>query len=237
MSFPPLNGLVLASRVRRIAAALADALASAPLALLLGWVASSSTRSRLVPATLAGFVPSLALLCYQSLLLVQTGQSIGKRLWRVTVVRDDGARVTLATVALRLWVPLGLAFSPLLIVGALHVVSGFVGVIDPSVWRWLQGIEGRVLLRSSEYLAAAVFGVDALFMLRPGRRCLHDDLARTMVLVGRPEPLPVKHWRLLGQCILASTLVVAAALVLYALGLVVILLSVLFPWLGHIGGG
>ncbi|WP_375771085.1 RDD family protein [Archangium gephyra] len=144
--------LKLASPGSRLAAMLVDRVASAlPVlgALLVGglWsVGRDVEESALVMGllVLVGMVGALGLVAWQLYLLLTTGQSLGKRLLGIQVVRSDGSPIDLGRlILLRNLVP------------AILLVPTF-----------------------------GLFGLaNALLVLTTGRRCLHDHLADTQVVV------------------------------------------------------
>ncbi len=148
---PSAGGLILAGRGARLGAALIDGL----LAGLVFWGISLVTPFNVFQAadrgglmlvmienTLAAFVIFLVL---QGYLLHTQGQTIGKKLLNMRIVRSDGSKASLARLAgLRYFVNSVLALIP------------FVG--------WLYGL------------------LDALLIFRESRKCLHDNLADTIVI-------------------------------------------------------
>jgi uncharacterized RDD family membrane protein YckC len=138
----------LAGRGARLGAALIDGIVQAMVfglvAWLLGWNLFKADQSfggfvRLVFAGLAVF----ALL--QGWLLVKRGQTIGKRLLGMRIVRPDGSAVGAARL-------IGLRY-------ALGYVLALIPVLGP------------------------IYGlIDSLLIFRESRRCLHDQIADTIVV-------------------------------------------------------
>ncbi|AKJ00931.1 putative RDD family membrane protein YckC [Archangium gephyra] len=144
--------LPLASPGARLAATLVDRLASAlPIAgaALLGVLlgrgrTEEEVASLLLVLVMGGMLASLSMVAWQLYLLLTTGQSLGKRLLGIQVVRTDGSPVEL----------------------------------------------GRLLLLRNLVPAVLIFPTFGLFalanalpVLTAGRRCLHDHLADTKVVV------------------------------------------------------
>jgi uncharacterized RDD family membrane protein YckC len=141
----------LAGRWSRLGAALIDGI----LAGLILWCVSLATpfnpfrpslRSGLfllmIENTLAGFAVFLVLHGY---LLQTRGQTIGKMLLQIRIVRSDGSRATLGRLA-----------------GLRYFANSVLALIP--VLGWLYGL------------------LDALMIFRQSRKCLHDNLADTVVV-------------------------------------------------------
>jgi uncharacterized RDD family membrane protein YckC len=140
----------LAGRGTRLGAVLIDAI----LAGVVFWVLSLLTPlnvfdpSRrgllviMVENTLAGFVIFLVLHGY---LLATRGQTIGKMLLHIRIVRSDGSKATLVRLA-----------------GLRYFVNSVLALIP--VVGWLYGL------------------VDALMIFRESRKCVHDNIADTIVI-------------------------------------------------------
>lgn len=141
----------LAGRGTRLGAALLDAI----LAGLVFWGLSLFTPLNvfdpsgrggllviLVENTLAGFIVFLVLHGY---LLATRGQTIGKMLLHIRIVRSDGTKATLVRLA-----------------GLRYFVNSVLALIP--VVGWLYGL------------------VDALMIFRESRKCVHDNLADTIVI-------------------------------------------------------
>ena len=158
---------------RRAAAKLVDALVLAPPAGLcaaaLGAGPLGSPGISLVILVTALVLP-LAVLGYQSSLIVATGQSLGKRVLGLEIIATDGEPVDRITVALRLWLPLTLLLVP-----------PAIGLVSEHLFsrRWMMG--GWTFVG----IAAAA---DALSALLPDGRSLHDQLAGTSVVVALVKP-------------------------------------------------
>ena len=78
-------------------------------------------------------------------LLATRGQTIGKALLKVRIVRSDGSRASLMRI-------LGLRFLPTTVIGLIPLIGGLYAVID------------------------------SLLIFRESRRCLHDNIADTIVV-------------------------------------------------------
>jgi len=125
------------------------------------------------PLLLMGLPPVgvLLLQCFQWLLLAQDGQTIGKRLEGVRVVRNDGSPAGfLSAVFLRSW---ALPFATFVADGAAYATDGLLGLA-------LTGVSGLFNL---------ALWADVCLILLPQRRALHDYLAGTKVIdvYVRPE--------------------------------------------------
>ena len=124
----PREGLELATRGSRFAAAVVDVI----IIMALLWLVSRftpwnpfDTRGRsLMTADLAGSAGGFALfMLTQGYLLVQRGQTIGKALLKIRIVRRDGARVS----ATRL---IGLRYGVGSLLNVVPAVGQVFGVID-----------------------------------------------------------------------------------------------------------
>lgn len=146
----PTDGLVLASRGRRLAAVLLDMLAEGFLTWLISLLISSNPVDSFDPWVWSpqwsdAFWGFLAFLLLNAYLLATRGQTIGKALLQIRIVRPDGTAATLARV-------LGLRYG---IAYALVIIPAICGV----------------------YII-----LDSLLILRSSKRCLHDDIADTVVI-------------------------------------------------------
>lgn len=142
----------LAGRWTRLGAAIIDGL----LALLILYVISKLTPFNIfrptlgtgglmlvmIENTLAGFVIFILLHGY---LLQTRGQTIGKMLLHIRIVRSDGSPASLARLA-------GLRYFANSVLALIPVVG------------WIYGL------------------VDALMIFRQSRKCVHDNLADTIVI-------------------------------------------------------
>lgn len=118
----------LATRRRRLVAAVIDASLLAAIALIGGVVAIPLSRRDSSP-TASALLVALAWLTVQWLLIWRTGQSLGKRWAKIRIVREDGSRARFARIILvRSWV------VPL--VGFLGPLGGVILFSDPlAIWR------------------------------------------------------------------------------------------------------
>ncbi len=160
--------LVLAARGVRLAAALIDGFLSILFAMpglimmALHLVSQGGSMPNLEEIKLAelgmGFqillVSMFILTVIQTWMLTLRGQTIGKRLMKIRIVRcsDDSHPGFVRTVMLRTWVP--------------ALIINYV----PSV------------LKSLPWIGILIYVVDVCFIFRPDRRCLHDHLADTKVV-------------------------------------------------------
>lgn len=140
----------LAGRGARLVATLLDALfgglAFGLLTLVtpLTWAPAAGTNlvRLLIVNTVVGFILFLVLHGY---LLATRGQTIGKALLKVRIVRSDGSPATL----LRL---IGLRYLPTMAISMIPLLGGLYALID------------------------------CLLIFRESRRCLHDNIADTIVV-------------------------------------------------------
>jgi uncharacterized RDD family membrane protein YckC len=119
------EGQVLAERLTRLGAVLVDGvifgIAYAPL--IIWWVQKQQGNS----ATLFGMIGGLlvlALLAYNLVLLHQEGQTIGKKLLNIRIVRTDGSRAGLARIFF-------MRILPVALLGAIPFLGLIVSLTDP----------------------------------------------------------------------------------------------------------
>lgn len=93
------------------------------------------------------FAGVLAILIANAVLLHRNGQTIGKRVLNIRIVRGSGERAGLARLLLIRYFAMG-------------------------------------LITSIPYVGTAIWIADPLFIFRESRRCLHDQLADTIVIKG-----------------------------------------------------
>lgn len=144
-----------ADRGRRLGAVLLDdlffALCLIPIAIPAYQSYLAKARGETVPASTAGIMAVvcgaifLGLLIYNFVLLHRNGQTIGKRILNIKIVRTDGSRAGLRRIFFLRALPIGL-----------------LGAIP-----WI----GRIITL-----------VDALMIFRDEKRCLHDQIADTIVI-------------------------------------------------------
>lgn len=87
----------------------------------------------------------LAFIAVHGYLLATRGQTVGKALLKIRIVRSDGSRASFARLA-------GLRYLTTSVIAAIPVVGTFYGLAD------------------------------ALFIFRASRKCLHDNIADTIVV-------------------------------------------------------
>lgn len=116
--------LVLAERGTRLAAVLLDGLVFlvAYIPLIIYGVRSSQGSSATLFAALGGFA-ALALVVCNFVLLYRDGQTIGKKLLGIKIVRSDGDRVGLARIIFMRWLPVGL-------LGAIPLLGPVISLTD-----------------------------------------------------------------------------------------------------------
>ncbi|HEY2558945.1 MAG TPA: RDD family protein [Caldimonas sp.] len=140
----------LAGRGARLLATLVDGLISG----LVFWLLTFITPLTLVPRPGASLAKVLVLnsaagiilfIVLQGYLLATRGQTIGKALLKMRIVRSDGSTASFG----RLF---GLRYLPTMILTMIPVAGGLYGLID------------------------------SLLIFRESRRCLHDNIADTIVV-------------------------------------------------------
>ena|SRR5690349_20168678 len=140
----------LAGRGARLVATLLDALiGGVAFGLLtvvtpLTWAPAPGTNlvRLLIVNTIVGFIIFLVLHGY---LLATRGQTIGKALLRMRIVRSDGSQASLVRL-------IGLRYVPTMAISMIPVLGGLYALID------------------------------CLLIFRESRRCLHDNIADTIVV-------------------------------------------------------
>jgi len=110
---------------------------------------------------LLGFIASIAWVIWTIVLLYKYGQTVGKKVMGIRVVRMDGSRVTFA----RFFFVRGLA----------------MGVIT-----WVVSLVGLAI--HLHFLGNLVSLVDALMIFGAAHRCLHDYVADTQVVTAASSP-------------------------------------------------
>ena len=96
-------------------------------------------------AGLVGFLALLALITWNCLWLRRYGQTIGKRVLKIRIVRGNGGPATLGRIFWRRYLPM-------------------------------------ILLGSIPYLGFLITLADYLLIFRDSRKCLHDEIADTIVV-------------------------------------------------------
>ncbi|WP_426662953.1 RDD family protein [Rhodanobacter aciditrophus] len=122
-----------AGRGKRLGAAVIDGLTNLPWAGLFVWAFEmriSATREQLpMPQTsgmliFLGFLLMLGLFVVNCVMIHRSGQTIGKRVLDMAVVRSDGSPITLLRYIF-------LRVVPVALLAAIPLVGRFVGLIDP----------------------------------------------------------------------------------------------------------
>jgi len=144
------DGLVLATRGSRFLAAVIDVVVALVmvgiLALTTQWnLFADNGRSYFSPSLMEPALGFVLFLLANGYLLVQHGQTIGKRVMGIRIVSSDGSAVPAGRL-------IGLRYGVFSALNILPVFGQLVGVID------------------------------ALCIFRSSRRCLHDNLANTVVI-------------------------------------------------------
>jgi uncharacterized RDD family membrane protein YckC len=163
----PPSGPELASRWSRLLATVVDHVAVTGMLLFAYWYGYYDTGRTVAMLDGSGaslglfmaFMFGLIMLLFNLSLLRLNGQTLGKKLMHIKIVRSDGHSYV------SLWRIIGLRFLPILL------AVRYVPVIGQFVW-----------------------GVEALTIFGPERKCLHDYLADTIVIVDRaPAPKSVSE--------------------------------------------
>jgi uncharacterized RDD family membrane protein YckC len=215
-------------------AAMVDGALLATPALLVVAVANHSSNNDLVGALVAAGVPLVTFLCYQSLLMAKTSQSLGKRTFGLVVVRANGSSIRGPAAVARFLGPLLVAGAPLLGLGVLFLLWPLLASLSPGVVKWVEEITTFRTARSCGIFAMAAFAVDGLPMLRSNHRCLHDEIAETDVSLS-PAPPPVNHLALVGYSAAAAALLGVAVFAAFIVGVLVYGLVLFFRFFGHMG--
>jgi uncharacterized RDD family membrane protein YckC len=142
------RGLELAGRGARVLATVLDSVSGAIALLPLAWMfllqfdpTGANWNLRIALCAL----PVLVLLAWNGVLLSRRGQTLGKQLLGIRVLRVDGSHCGLARIFFA-------RFLPVTLLGAIPLIGLLVSLVD------------------------------ALMLLRDSRRCLHDEIADTIVV-------------------------------------------------------
>ncbi len=138
----------LAGRGTRLGAVLLDGVIGIPLAIpaIIGLVLEGEEPGPLlIGGVMLSVLLMIGLFIYQLVLLSQNGWTLGKKICKIRIVRLDGSDAGLGRIFWLRMVVNGL-------IGAIPVVGGFYGLIDP------------------------------LFIFGEEQRCLHDLIADTKVI-------------------------------------------------------
>jgi uncharacterized RDD family membrane protein YckC len=144
------DGLVLASRGSRLLAMLIDIVVLVAVTLALDWLTpwqpwADADESLWSPQFIDTFWDTAILLAVNGYLLATRGQTIGKLVVRIRIVRPDGAAVSA-------WRVLGLRYGVLSLINVIPALGLLFALVD------------------------------SLCIFRASRRCLHDDIADTVVI-------------------------------------------------------
>ena len=104
---------------------------------------------------------SLGWLIWNIVLLYRYGQTVGKKVLGIRVVRMDGSRVSFPRFVFLRWL-------------AMAVIGGVVGAIGGAI--------------GFRYAGSLVSLIDVLMIFGPARRCLHDLVADTQVVTAESSP-------------------------------------------------
>jgi uncharacterized RDD family membrane protein YckC len=161
------GGTALAPRRLRLVAAVLDGLTWAPIGLFYALAESADEESLERFGWYVGVgVYAVALVAWNALWLHRFGQSIGKRMQRIAIVRSDGSRAHFGRIV-------ALRITPFLVMDSIGQLATVVERLDAA---WLAQLAGIVWL------------ADTLFIFGPRNRCLHDWLADTIVVETRELP-------------------------------------------------
>lgn len=145
----PEGEVILAERGTRLAAAIIDTIIMFFVAAIVGFAVGIGAFATgnvgfgmQLTIQVASMIGYLAINGYW---LAKNGQSVGKKLMGIKIVRSDGSKCPIERIV-------GLRLLPLWIVNAIPYIG------------WLAGL------------------IDALCIFRESRKCLHDDIADTIVV-------------------------------------------------------
>jgi uncharacterized RDD family membrane protein YckC len=164
------TAMVLATRGSRFLAVLVDIspifvlgiLAAVALpSLFMGKLDAPSSNVMIGLVALVFFVATIGWLIWNIVLLYRYGQTIGKKVLGIRVVRMDGSRVSFPRFFFLRWL-------------AMAVIGGVFGGIASSL--------------GNRYLGNVVSLIDALMIFGASRRCLHDLIADTRVVTAASSP-------------------------------------------------
>ncbi|GEM_PF-1131361 len=150
----------LAERGTRLKAVLYDVLIIGVLLVLKSILATDHLTEQLVP-TASFLVPVIGVIMLNLVLLYRHGQTLGKHICSIKIVNADGSRARLWILLVRTLV----AFSIPLLAAILLIKGSALPVIGtPTI------------------AIALIALLDLLFIVQNSRRCLHDSLAKTIVV-------------------------------------------------------
>jgi uncharacterized RDD family membrane protein YckC len=138
------NGLVLASRGRRLAGALLDGLIALLFCAAI-FISFSVSLTSLSEVEKASWMVLPVYMLVQGYLLATRGQSLAKMILGTRIVRPDGSPVGAVRIV-------GLRFVLPTLINMIPVIGGILSLVD------------------------------SLMIFRDSRRCLHDDIADTIVV-------------------------------------------------------
>jgi uncharacterized RDD family membrane protein YckC len=143
----PAPSLELASLGQRFGAALLDGLFGAGLGIFAAIALPMSQKSPLLMNIgIAIFVTAaIALLAANLIYIHRNGQTLGKKMLGIRVVRSNGDRIDLGRY-------IGMRWLPITLLGAIPLIGPFISLLNP------------------------------LLIFRASRKCLHDDIADTIVI-------------------------------------------------------
>jgi uncharacterized RDD family membrane protein YckC len=156
-TLPPIDSAVhqseLADRSTRFVAALIDGLITLPIVFPLGFAIGAgvsyglgeSALTTLVSPVLGGAMGIGVFVALHGYLLATRGQTIGKMLLKIKIVRDSGEMVPFPELFLK-------RYLIIQVLSMIPFIGMFIGILD------------------------------ALFIFRSNRKCLHDDFAGTKVI-------------------------------------------------------
>ncbi len=147
----------LATRGTRLKAVIYDVLIIGVLLVLKSIFATDHLIEQFVP-TASFLVPVIGVILTNLVLLYRHGQTLGKHICSVKMVNADGSRAGLGILLVRTVVAVGI---PLL--AAILLIKGLAPPIIGT-------------------LMAIALLIDSLFILQNSRRCLHDRIAKTIVV-------------------------------------------------------
>lgn len=135
----------LAGRGARFGAAFLDGVIEGMVVAFIARMEEAGGPSREIELLVVGTIFAGAFLALNGYLLARDGQTLGKRMVGIKIVRTDGTKASLGRIV-------GLRYLPMGLIGLIPLLGGVVILID------------------------------ALLVFRESRKCLHDQVADTIVV-------------------------------------------------------
>lgn len=146
----PEGEIELADRGTRLGAAIIDGIMLVALnfgiAMMMGINMFSMTEQpSIAQQTMLAVIGLVVFLAVNGYLLAKNGQTIGKKLLSIKIVRTDGSKITLGRI-------IGLRWLPMMIVGFIPIFGAIISLVN------------------------------VLLIFRESRKCLHDNIADSIVI-------------------------------------------------------